>query len=75
MQHLISNTREEDVEDEAATEDLLQRRAESIDVGSMAEGRVRKQSWDSLFIHICCAIVLLATYYSQAVTYAAFKNC
>jgi hypothetical protein len=31
MQHLISDYREEDVEDEAATEDLLQRRSESDD--------------------------------------------
>jgi hypothetical protein len=36
MQHLISKTREEDVEDEATTEDLLHRRAEGLDVGSLA---------------------------------------
>jgi hypothetical protein len=36
MQHLISKTREEDVEDEATTEDLLHRRTESTDVGPPA---------------------------------------
>jgi hypothetical protein len=38
-QHLISNYREGDVENEAATEDLLHRRAKIIDVGSLAERR------------------------------------
>ena len=33
---LISNNREEDVEDETTTEDLLHLRAESIDVGPLA---------------------------------------
>ncbi len=37
MQHLNSNYREEDVEDEAKTEDLLLRCTEGIDVGSLAE--------------------------------------
>jgi len=40
MQHLVSSYREEDVEDEAESEDLLQRRTEGIDVGSLAERRV-----------------------------------
>ncbi len=39
MQHLISNYREEDVADEAATEDLLHTGAEDADVGSLAGGR------------------------------------
>ena len=37
MQHLDSKYREEDVADEAKSEDLLQRRAEKLDVGSLAE--------------------------------------
>jgi hypothetical protein len=37
MQHLISNDREEDVENEAATKDFLHRRTEGIDVGSLEE--------------------------------------
>jgi hypothetical protein len=37
MQHLHSSTREGDVENEATTEDLLQRRAKKPDVGSLAE--------------------------------------
>jgi hypothetical protein len=36
MQHLISYIREEDVEDEATTEDLLHRGTESPNVGSLA---------------------------------------
>ncbi len=40
MQHLISTYREEDIENEATTEDLLHRRPESLDVGSLAERRV-----------------------------------
>jgi hypothetical protein len=40
MQHLISNYREEDFENDAATEDLLHRDSQSIDVGSLAERRV-----------------------------------
>jgi hypothetical protein len=36
MQHLDSKYREEDVADEAENEDLLQRRAEKFDVGSLA---------------------------------------
>ena len=36
MQHLSSKYREEDVADEAETEDLLQRGAEKLDVGSLA---------------------------------------
>jgi hypothetical protein len=36
MQHLISHDREEDVENEAATEDLLFRISKVIDVGSLA---------------------------------------
>ena len=39
MQHLISNYREEDVENEAATEDLLLIRSESVDVGPLVERR------------------------------------
>ena len=39
MQHLDSEYREEDVADEVQNEDLLQRRAEKPDVGSLAEGR------------------------------------
>jgi len=38
MQHLNSKYREEDVADEAKIEDLLQRRAEESDVGSLAGG-------------------------------------
>jgi hypothetical protein len=38
MQHLDSKYREEDVADEVQIEDLLQRRAEKLDVGSLAEG-------------------------------------
>ncbi len=37
MQHLDSEYREEDVADEVQNEDLLQRRAEELDVGSLAE--------------------------------------
>jgi hypothetical protein len=37
MQHLHSSPREGDVENEATTEDLLQRRAKKLDVGSLAE--------------------------------------
>jgi hypothetical protein len=40
MQHLFSKYREEDVEYEVQTEDLLLRRTEGIDVGSVAE-RIR----------------------------------
>jgi hypothetical protein len=36
MQHLSSNYRAEDVAHEAETEDLLQLRAEELDVGSLA---------------------------------------
>jgi hypothetical protein len=36
MQHLNSNYRAEDVADEAKIEDLLQRRTEESDVGSLA---------------------------------------
>ena len=36
MQHLSSNYRAEDVADEAKAEDLLQFRAEELDVGSLA---------------------------------------
>ena len=39
-QHLISNYREEDVENEATNEDLLHGSTESGDVGSLAEGGV-----------------------------------
>ena len=39
MQHLDSNYREEDVADEVQIEDLLQRSAEKLDVGSLAGGR------------------------------------
>jgi hypothetical protein len=39
MQHLSSNYRAEDVADEAKTKDLLQRRAEELDVGSLAGRR------------------------------------
>ncbi len=35
-QHLDSEYREEDVADEVQIEDLLQRRAEKLDVGSLA---------------------------------------
>jgi hypothetical protein len=37
MQRLDSKYREEDVADEAKTEDLLQRRTKKLDVGSLAE--------------------------------------
>ena len=37
MQHLHSSTREGDVENEATTEDLLQRRTKKLDVGLLAE--------------------------------------
>jgi hypothetical protein len=37
MQHLISKYREEDVENEVSTKNLLHRRTEGIDVGSLAE--------------------------------------
>jgi hypothetical protein len=37
MQHLHSSTREGDVENEATTQDLLQRRTKKLDVGSLAE--------------------------------------
>ncbi len=37
MQHLHSSTGEGDVENEAASEDLLQRRTKKLDVGSLAE--------------------------------------
>ena len=40
MQHLNSHYREGDVENEVQTEDLLLRRTENIDVGSLAERRV-----------------------------------
>jgi hypothetical protein len=40
MQHLSSNYREEDVEHEAATKDLLQRDPEGDDVGTMAAGAI-----------------------------------
>ena len=40
MQHLISNDREGDVENEATTKDLLHRRAKGVDVGSLAEGLI-----------------------------------
>src|ERR1017187_7793483 len=43
MQHLISNFREEDVENATATEDLLQRRSEGDDVGSVATRRIASQ--------------------------------
>ena len=36
VQHLDSKYREEDVADEVQNEDLLQRRAEKLDVGSLA---------------------------------------
>jgi hypothetical protein len=36
MQHLDSKYREEDVADEVQNADLLQRRAEKLDVGSLA---------------------------------------
>jgi hypothetical protein len=36
MQHLDSKYREEDVADEAETEDLLQRRIKDLDVGLLA---------------------------------------
>ena len=39
VQHLDSKYREEDVADEVQIEDLLQRRAEKLDVGSLAGGR------------------------------------
>ena len=39
MQHLNSNYRAEDVADETETEDILQRRAEKLDVGSLASGQ------------------------------------
>jgi hypothetical protein len=39
MQHLSSNDRAEDVAYEAKTEDLLQRRAKELDVGSPAGRR------------------------------------
>ena len=39
MQHLDSEYREEDVADEVQIEDLLQRRAEKLDVGSLAGRR------------------------------------
>ena len=35
---LVSNYREEDVENEAATEDLLYRNRQNVDVGSVAKG-------------------------------------
>jgi len=38
MQHLISNYREEDVVNDAESEDLLQRRTKGLDVGSLAGG-------------------------------------
>ncbi|MCU7929780.1 MAG: hypothetical protein KZQ90_03190 [Candidatus Thiodiazotropha sp. (ex Codakia rugifera)] len=37
MQHPISKDREEDVDNEATTKDLLHRRTKGVDVGSMAE--------------------------------------
>ena len=37
MQHLDSEYREEDVADEAESEDLLQRRTKKLDVGLLAE--------------------------------------
>ena len=39
MQHLVSDYREGDVENEVQTEDLLLRISESLDVGSLAERR------------------------------------
>ena len=39
MQHLDSKYREEDVADEAASEDLLFKYSEGVDVGPLAEGR------------------------------------
>lgn len=39
MQHLTSKYREEDVENEIPTKNLLHRRTKSDDVGSLAEGR------------------------------------
>ena len=38
MQHLHSSTGDEDVENEAATQDLLQRRAKKLDVGVVSAG-------------------------------------
>jgi hypothetical protein len=43
MQHLNSNCREKDVENETKTEDLLLRCTEGIDVGSVAERRFYAQ--------------------------------
>jgi hypothetical protein len=40
-QHLISNIREEDVDDETTTEDLLHRRTKSLDVGRWQQGDLR----------------------------------
>ncbi len=44
MQHLDSKYREEDVADEVQIEDLLQRRAEKLDVGSLAGGEISTQA-------------------------------
>ena len=53
MQHLHSHYREEDVENEAATENLLYRNGQGIDVGSLAERRVSALNcpafWSSSF--------------------------
>lgn len=43
MQHLNSNIREKDVDNEAKTENLLFRFAGGIDVGSLAEGRIHER--------------------------------
>ena len=48
MQHLIFGHLEGDVEDEISTEDLLHRRTEVIDMGSMAEGRVSGEDLTTL---------------------------
>ena len=40
MQHLISKYREEDVEHEVSTKNLLHRRTKVLDVGSLAERRL-----------------------------------
>ena len=48
MQHLISNYSEGDVENEAATEDLLYRNRQVVDVGSLAEGRVSERDRQAL---------------------------
>ena len=40
MQHLISKYREEDVDHEVSTKNLLHRRTEVVDVGSLAKRRL-----------------------------------